>query len=492
MIVDIDTWSSEVEKAYRETTRMRGLFLGNHQVEFINKIGKKIAFKYVTQNMLGAFTKTLADLQLNQKPQLGFEAAKAIQKDNALILLEQMNWWNMLYPAAIRKSYAGYCDFKIIYDPTANDGTGNYGKPILKLWGANEGEYVTIDKWKPAVNFWYEVAIQGEGSIFSRSYKIRETHEIIDGNTVITNTAFSKAMGSNNCYTIPCKWSDVASAWPEGRQPEEYSVLEGVTLLPHYRMNNIDEVGDGTGDSDYHESFVSLQESLNIIISSRQFVIRCMEEPTIAADMAFVDEQGNFDIQAAKLQMVDSDGQTKFLDITNWSSHLPNSEFQWDALDKSFYKITCMSPAIDGDLSDSSGYARMLGLRKPTIAAQRNRDHFTGALLYIAQCAQTLENYYRQTDIKPVKGLSIHWTPIFPDSKQDILQTVDTSLKNGSMSLKTAVELLHSQDNWTPAQIEEEIARIMAEKDSTDITDKVNVNEDIKIEDKDIMDNMED
>jgi hypothetical protein len=323
MITASQLWTSDVEREYKNIQKMRGLFKGEHERVFVTSTGKKIAFKYVTQNVLGMFTKTLADLQLNQKPQLVFDGEDDAPKANAVRLIELMNWWELLYPAAIRKSYGGYCDFKLIWDPNSDDGTGKLGRPILRLWGANCGEFVTIDKWKKAVNFWYEVEIADGNSIYERSYKIRERHEIINGGTIITNTAFAKMQAINNSYEIVAKWSEVASAWPEGAQPEEVSILAGVTMLPHYRMNNIDEEGDGNGDSDYHESFRLLQEALNIIISSRQFVIRCMEEPTIAADMGLLDEAGNLDLNAAKMQTVDADGNKKFLDITNWSSHLP-------------------------------------------------------------------------------------------------------------------------------------------------------------------------
>lgn len=464
MITASPLWTSAVETEYRNIQKMRSLFKGAHEAVFVTSTGKKIAFKYVTQNILGMFTKTLADLQLNQKPQLVFDGEDDAQKVNAMRLLELMNWWELLYPAAIRKSYGGYCDFKILWEPLSDDGTGKLGKPRLILWGANCGEFVTLDKWKKAVNFWYEVEIADGNSTYERSYKIRERHEILNGGTLITNTAYAKQMATNNCYESPAKWSEVATAWPEGAQPDEETVLPGMTMLPHYRMNNIDEEGDGNGDSDYHESFRLMQEALNIVISSRQFVIRCMEEPTIAADMGLLDESGNLDLSAAKMQVVDADGNKKFLDITNWSSHLPNSEFQWEALDKAFYKITCMSPAIDGDLSDASGYARLLGLRKPTVAAQRNRNHFTPALLYIAQCAQMLENYYKTGSMKPVKALTINWAPIFPDDLNDITLRVSTCRKDGTMSLETAVKLLHAQDGWTDEQIDEEIQAIKDEQ----------------------------
>jgi hypothetical protein len=47
---------------------MRELFKGQHEAVFVTAKGKKIAFKYVTENMLGSFTKTMASMSITRSP----------------------------------------------------------------------------------------------------------------------------------------------------------------------------------------------------------------------------------------------------------------------------------------------------------------------------------------------------------------------------------------------------------------------------------------
>jgi hypothetical protein len=448
MFTQSDLWTPAVEAEYRRVCDMRRLFEGEHEAIFVTRSGKILQFRYICENMLRALSTTMADLMLPQPPLvkvLGSDALQATVHE----WLRAMGWWGQCYPTILRRSYAGYGDWKLVRG--ADDAHAE-----LRLWGSEPGEFITMPRRQRVMHFWYVVTID-HGRAGKKSYRIRETHQWDDDGTEITNAAFRAEYGKiEDCTAVP--WSTVTPAWPQDGQPEEGYELPGVVLPPACRVHNIDYQGNGLGDSDYHQSLVSMQEGLNITVSSRQFVIRATEEPAFAASSDLLDDDGNLDLDRAKRQVIGPDGRKSLLEIKNWQGHLPNSEFQWNKYEDVFYLLTPLTPAVNGTLSTESGYARLLALRKPSASAIRGQQALTPATLWAVQKAAELERYYTdgRGGAEPIDSLDITWPAIFPDDPNDISLRVSTATRDGNMSLETAIDELHpnKSEQWRREELE--------------------------------------
>jgi hypothetical protein len=505
MITNTSLWTPEVDKEFARLTDLRALYDGEHERVFITDMGRKLRFRYVPENLLRAMSERLSDLQFPRMPRIhsatgdeigtSDQAREEIERISHLVGLE-----TILYPTAIRASYAGYADWRIVTDSITGD-------PYLLLWGSRTGEFTTwevdlgLSKQPRAVNYWFQIKIKRKDddptNMVAKTYLIRERlwiGTLLDsGNAGNLPSAKSKIPGlhlQRTAYDLSDRlgisgipkevdWDIVAPAWPNG-SPPLHTFTPGLTMLPGFRIPNTDTDGDGNGDSDYTADRTQFQDAVNIIVSSRQFAVRMLEDPVImqkseyldaATGMRTLDANGSL-VQTAQLfmdadqvrnfvQQPGDDGTTP-IDITNWQSNLPGSEFQWSKLEEAWYKITPLCRELDGytdqSSTSSSGYARRLSLMKVEIAVKRRRHAYRAAFQWLFQFTQALERASGQSITTPITTIAITWPPVVPEDPNEMSNRLTMAHADGEISDFEYITMLH--DDWSPQQVEQEIARI--------------------------------
>jgi hypothetical protein len=491
MLTNTSLWTSDVEAEYKLSLERRDLYKGEHERIFITKAGRKLRFRYVPENLLASLSERLADLMFPKMPRILSDAgedARTSESGRKEIerIIKVLGLEVLLHPTAIRASYNGNAVWRIVIDSVNKD-------PYLVLWGTHVGEFCTWEvpigasRVPTAVNFWYHVGITDAASKKVHDYLIRERHwlgDLIGGKVkglYLERSAFDteKTDPATDTY-YQVDWSDVSGAWPDGDQPLEEVFFPNIPFLPGFMIPNTDADGDGSGDTDYTLDRCAFQDGVNIIVSSRQFTVRMLEDPVIMQKSEYLDATQGVSTVATDGHMVaipqllmdpdqiknvvqqpGDDGMP--LSIVNWQSNLPGSEFQWTKLEDTWYKITPLCRELDGivDAAAQSGYARRLALTKVQIAVDRRRRPYEDAFEWAITFTQALERARGKNPTPKINGVTVTWPNVIPDDPNEVSNRLTIAYSDNKISDFEYIQSLHPE--WAPAQVAEEIARIDAD-----------------------------
>jgi len=445
-------WNEHTEAALARHQRYRALFLGHHRAYLVSATESR-PFSYITVNWLGdRLTRRMSELVLPSFPKLTAAGGNQADVDR---MVETLRLPELVEPASMAVSYAGRAAWKVYWSRAA-------GAPALRLWGANPGELAVFDYWAGdpaapyAVNFWYVVTRKNE------SYRIRERYEVQVGAGAAagprpvraTNAAFS----GDGSRPVP-----LAQAWPdqETRPPEE--TVWHLTSLPGYPVDNPDVSGNGAGDSDYTESLISIQKSLNLLVAQRAAVITLTEFPVVDIPAKMIRPDGTVDISAFWLH-VQQPGENDVtpVKISNWDGNLEKSAQQWEKLDREFRNLTPLNLDADAGVgSGESGTHRRLVLLPTEVAVNRRRPRWVPALGWAIRTAQELARGMGADFGQPVRSVRAEWPEAIPEDPEAVSRQMTSEYREGILSLETAVRRTNPErdDVW----VQEELARIRAD-----------------------------
>jgi hypothetical protein len=449
MITRAITWTSAVQTAYKATQNHLRLFEGDHGAVFLAN-GTRLPFELVIPNLLGeCLTEPLADLMFPDVPRA--ELTPDGLTDPATELLTLMGWPEQLYPTAIRASYAGAGDWKLVWNAVE-------GRPELVLWGANPGEFATYSPDGRSVCYWYEVIITTGKS--SKTYKVRELHQVDDGGTTVTNAAFP--MQGANVGNTPASWSAVAGAWDAGQAPPEEKFFEGLTLLPGYRVCNVRAV------SDYTISRKNIQWRLILLESARNFSVALTTVPSVVVPPEARNPQTG-EILWEKLIFQyrrPGDGSQAQIELKTAVTSLGDSTTVVENLWDNWNAICPISPIFYGKAvaSTASGRALDISLQGTINAVKRRRRAYLPATRWALQFGSQLQGYYADQALgQEIAGLSLDFPEVIPEDPTARSGRIRTAKGGGWMSTEEAVREEHP--DWTPQQVQEELKRLKDEKD---------------------------
>lgn len=379
MITRDITWTRAVQDACKAVGNHLRLFEGDHGAVFLAS-GTRLPFELVIPNLLGeCLTEPLADLQFPAAPRL--EVTPDGLADEAAALLGQMGWAGLLYPTALRVSYAGWADWKLVWNAAE-------GRPELVLWGARPGEFAVYDPDGRGVAYWYEVVVPG-GRV-PRAYKVRELHRVDEAGTTVTNAAFKLQAG--NVSSTPSAWSEVAPAWGDGPPPAEEARFDGLTLPPGHRVENV------RGVSDYTRSRKNLQWRLILLESARNFSVALTTVPQLVISPEAVNRQtGQIDWEKLIFQYRrPGDGATAVLDLKTAVTSLGDSSTVLENLWDDWNAVNPVSPIFYGKAvgSTASGRSLDISLQGTVHAVERRRGAYPPATRWALAFGAQLQAHY--------------------------------------------------------------------------------------------------
>lgn len=437
MITKSLLWTAAVAQDVAAIANQRRLYLGDHGAVFL-AAHKKLPFELVIPNLLGeCLTEPLADLLFPDIPRVEAEG-------DAAALLAAIGWPDLLYPTATRLSYAGSAMWKLVWDAAL-------GAPRLLLWGANEGEYATCTPDGRLVNFWYAVEVEGA------EFQVRETHAVGADGTTVSNTAFRRQ--GPLVETTPAPWDAVAGAWEPGQQPAAELTLPGLTLLPGYRLENVQ------GASDYTLSRRNIQWRMILLESARNFSVALTTVPQLLVPAEAVNPHtGQLDWEQLVFRIRrPEDGHMVTIDLKQAVTSLGDSSAVLQNLWDDWNAICPISPIFYGKAvgSAASGKALSLSLLGTERAVTRRRRAYTPATRWAAHFAAQLRHVYAGTPPASADPLTLCWPAAIPEDRDLASQRIDRALRGGWMSRRQAIREEHP--DWTPAQVEEELRAIREE-----------------------------
>lgn len=468
-------WTDRERAELDRLRKMRQLFRGDHEVYFVLPNGQARRYEYVTNNWLGdTLSQTWKRLIFRDFPRLstGNRQGDAAVAD----LVAALRLPLVCQPAALMVSWAGQAKFKLYWSRLR-------AQVALRLWGTNETEfctwdYLSSDHSQPiAVNCWYLMAIPGDRD--KRQAYVRERHELLyrlaDHQVKITGLRVTNA-----AYRVEGGQPvDERIAWErlypdEATRPAEAEDLAGVTMLPVIAVNNVDANGDGTGDSDYTPSLITLQKNVNKVVASRQFVIDVSERPMIEVPPEYLDDAGQIDWEkvALRVKYDGEEGAGAEIKVTNWAGHLANSADQYEIYRREFRSQTGIAAPLLGDATEGgggeSGYSRRLGMVATEAEVTFRRAAWEQAFQDIIAVAQQLRAAFLGAKaVTPIEQLTVGWQPAIPEDSTEVSAAVVAEVGGGVRSLESAIERLNpdATEDWRTAEVErlrEERATAMA------------------------------
>jgi len=440
MITKSLVWNEAVAREVAAVGNHRRLYLGDHGSVFLAG-NQRLPFELVIPNLLGeCLTEPLADLIFPATPRV-----EGADEAAAEALLADMGWADVLYPTAVRISYAGHAVWKLVWDELR-------GAPALVLWGANDDEFATFTPDGRTVNFWYSVAVNDV------AYRVREMHVVRAGGTTIHNAAFRRS--GETVEATPAPWSAVAGAWEPGAQPAEELTVQGLTLPPAFRLQNV------LGASDYTLSRKNIQWRMILVESARNFSVSLTTVPQLLIPPEAVNPQtGQLDWEQLIFRIKrPGDGNLVTVDLKQAVTSLGDSGSVLQNLWDDWNAISPISPIFYGKAvgSAASGTALALSLLGTERAVQRRRRVYTPATAWAVAFAAQLRRVYAGDTAPAPAEFALAWPPAIPEDRDAVSQRIDRATRGGWMSRRQAVHEQHPE--WTPAQVEAELAAIGAER----------------------------
>lgn len=479
-IKDIN-WQPSYGQEMRRINSLRKLYEGNHSVLLKTADGQQISgllFTPVDLNWLGnRLTDRIVDMVFPKLPSIKGNSTA----ENAVIgnIIKTLDLFNFCPATATVVSYSREANWKMYWSNVAKS-------PALRIWGTEPGEftwweYMPGDKKQPyAVQFWREEVVRKsktetitfkvcERYCFEKYY-LEGTEEENPEYTSPTNYIIKTTTAYKCEHDGEYKPVDLSIVFPNFNDDEldllAYEEFPELTQLPGYKIEN------AGGNSDYTIGLQNLQVNLDKLAAQRQGVIDFCGFPHISVPERFIDQStGMLDLRKTTME-IDYGDKAVPVSITNWDGNLSVSKDQWDLYDEEFFKLTIISPAIEGkEGANSSGTARRLGLYKTEVGITRRREQYNQAFEWAIRCAQELAQHMQGTEYapledygKPITNLSVDWPRPIPIDITDTMLFVQSALRESIMSEKTAISMIHEDDNWTEDQIQKELDDIEAKK----------------------------
>ncbi len=479
-MADVKVWTAREKGELKRLQGLRDLFEGNHTAYFVLPNGEERRYEYVTINWLGdTLSQTWKRLLFRQFPTL----AGRDEQETATIqaISEMLGLPEICQPAALQVSWAGRATFKLYYSQVS-------GRPALRLWGANPTEFVVCDylgadhSQPLAANCWYQRQVR-LGNNDEATVAIRERHELLfdqmgEAKAVLVSNKAWRMEGGEPDREVP--WAEV---WPDpATAPLEEEQIEGLTELPIVIVENVDRNGDGSGDTDYTNSVISVQKNVNKLAAERQLVIDLSEQPQLVIPAEYMDEQGRVDWNRVRMRIKYPGEEADDVEIKaiNWSGNLENSAAQWEFYRKEFQTLTGIAPPFMGESAkgggDESGYARRLGMVPTEAEVGFRRRPWEVAFTKIVRVAMMLERAYAQPQRsgvrrlferllgragqmpEPVEAVTVTWPPAIPEDSTEISTRTVAEYAGGVRSLESAIELLNP--SWQSARRAQELELI--------------------------------
>jgi len=458
-------WENAQIAAVCALAKLKNLFIGEltAYIKWDNGYEGKDAKLSIVNWLAEGVTKPLSDLLAPEVPAFtATGAAKAtLRKQQVAIerLSTALKLHALLGPTARTVSYAGGAWWKLYWSPTLN-------APQLRLWGAKDGEYCfpEVDPTDPgaiqALNFWYPVVKMVDGK--PQTYYLRERQSLVPAGLQLDRTAYTVHAGYPTTNDVP-----LAAAWPTAAPPPPVSLIPGVTNLLGYQLNNVDALGDGTGDSDYTLALQSLQEDFIKLNSSRQAVILLLKNPLVSIPAEMMDPTtGLPDWQRVKVQIQQNGEDRSPIEIANtWNGNLDDSATQEALLMRQFFLHSPVSPTFLGESvgSVASGVSKSYDILRTTIAVKQRRATYPPAFQWLFNTAMQLEQVYQTSPVPPVTALDVTWPDIaihddVAEAAQEIAdrQTMLQEVENGVRSKQNVVAHLQH----TEADVKLELIRL--------------------------------
>lgn len=471
-------WSDHHDREYQRILRMRSLYEGKHCIVLYDREGGWKLPIYVTHNWLGdRLTRALTALVWRGFPYV-VAAEKGRQGDLTRILRDTaMRALTANTQDAV--SYAGYASLYLAW-------SSRLQQPILRRWGEHVGEFAwwELEGHTPwAVTFYKEEMLPSWQGRQNVRVKVGERFELDPPNrrVIVRNAAYVvtgvvSALGSySDPWNLRAEYNPAQAAGTVNLdEPVPLSALYdappaeeaemAMTVLPGCPVEN---VGEGLGVSDYTESLISLQKSMARLATQRDIAIVINEMPAMNVPAHCLNPDGTLDLGKIWVTMTDPGADPKDqipINFNNWTGNLNESARQWELNDAAFYALSGLSPAIDGKADGSageSGYARMLGMVKPSSAIEMRRLHWEPVFDWLTRAVPQLAALQGQANYgAPLEGVTLRWPSAIPEDPDALTNRLQAGLGRW-ISRKTAISLTHEE--WTPAQVEEEERQIDVE-----------------------------
>ena len=455
-------WTPEQVQQVEATNRLKNIFSATFTATLKFTSGYEQDTRLSISSWLGSvFTDRLAALIAPELPVVTVygpnQAVAAKQTAYAQSTLTRL-LQALLGPTAKRVSWNGWATWKLYWSDALQ-------RPALRLWGARDGEYAfyETDPRDPvavqAIQFWYPSVVTRDGK--AQTYYVCERQSLVDGALTIATTAYATRNGFPIGEPVP-----LTDAWPAGSLPPEPLVtLPEITLLLGTRVDNVDDGGDGTGDTDYTEALISLQLDIISLMTQRRVVIERLEMPQINLPAEYVDAAGNPQWQNITISLKQNGEETAGIKVWEWSGGLDDSKDQYALLKNELFMHIPISPILlgEGVGGNESGTAKSYDLRASSVAVAQRRANYQAPLLHVLQACQQLEAAYGTLVIPIIQTIELEWPSVeisdaHRDKEVELLerQVMLQELAGGARSRESVIEHLHPD----PAACAVELTRL--------------------------------
>jgi len=474
-------WTQKHSDEYRRIIQMRTLYEGKHCIVLYDREGGWKLPIYVTHNWLGdRLTNTLTSMCWRQFPYI--KAEEKNRQDDVQSILKDAAIRTLTANTQNAVSYAGYASLYLTWSQ-------RLGMPILRRWGENIGEFAwwELEGHTPwAVTFYKEEMLAKYKGRENVRVKVGERFELDPQKkqVMVTNSAYlvSSTMGSVGSFTDP---------WNLAAEKDPSSQLGGVNLDENIPLNIIypnntpkdkavmnmdclpgcpvENTGEGLGTTDYTESLISLQKSMARLATQRDIAIVINEMPALNVPAHCLNPDGTLDLGKIWVTMSDPGEDPKNtipINFNNWTGNLNESAKQWELNDAAFYALSGLSPAIDGKAvggGGESGYARMLGLIKPTSAIEMRRLHWDPVFEWMMRAVPQIDQSLGKGKYgDSINDIAIMWPTVIPEDPDTLTTRIGQGFQKW-VSRKTAVTI--SNPTWSPDQVDSELKQLNDELD---------------------------
>lgn len=445
-------WTSELESAYTAELRNMALYEGQHEAYLHLDTGGWKWPIYILRNHLARMTDTYGTFVWRKFPYL--ETTNKEMQESLDRIIEACHIWQLVTSAQERISAAGSATFKLNWSIRNS-------APILRLWGTQEGEYAAWEcesgGYDPyAVSFYWLEERRWGSACNPVKIRVKQRFEISKGTVNVTVQAQREDKDGTPVLLTVLYPDDPAKQIPAYNMPG--------TQLPAYRVLN-----GVAAKSDYTKTMLSHQRSVatNALLKYIGTVLSSMPQLDVPPEM--LDANGNVDLARMLVTIKDGDFPESSSAITaklvGNDFNLANAEKLEQSLNEDFYRLTGISPALDGFASGSggdSGYARRLGMIKTDAAIESRRRAWDGFWNWLGTAVPECAAYNKDTSWgAPIDGISATWTaPIPPDTDAES-QSIERGVRASYISRESAIRRVNP--DWTEQQVIDEIARIADE-----------------------------
>lgn len=451
-------WTSEHETAASRIQDSIRLLEADHKLVLHASDGGWKMPIYVGLNWLGRMSRTYSTFTWRRMPVLTTDTKEAQPVYDSI--LGDVKFWQLATPSQRRISAVGSTTLKL-------SASRRFKRPILRQWGEDEGQQIPGEFvwWERdpgddpfAVSFYREEVVAKWHGKKDVVFRIRERFELDGDRILVTNEARLRSEADSTNPT-PVDLAEILSNPP---QAEEILQMD---CLPAFRILN----GE-SGQSDYTTDKRTLQRALTSSYTTYTIAVLMSNMPQLKFPMKYANPDGTIDLSKMLVTLYDSsqglDEEAFTLSLAGNNFNMDNIKEYIEGLDRAYYQLTGISPAIDGISlggSGESGYARRLGMVGTECGVEARRKSWDAFWVWCSRATPQLMrtqkvNSYDHT----TKTVSAAWDEAIPPDTEAQSQDTERAHRGGYMSTYTAIA--RTNPDWSEDQINAEIARIENER----------------------------